>query len=972
MFKGIWTLFLILPAIANAQLDSASRDVLIDKLTHVYINLAPADTSKVPVTLRLADLLADRARVASMSDLESGCTICTAGEKDRQKALQLYREVLDRTPASSKGAVMIQMGHLFELTNQQAAALDFYNKVIKDAPDQNVAAEAHLSIAEMYFRKNQFKSSESHYAEVLKVQSAGSRGLAAYRLAWCHLNGHELDKAIDGFIAILKTPDLLSRAATSGGQIDKQFQEEVSRDLATAMARRKVESADVNLLVELSPDSTKVPNLGLLASEVERLGKKAEALVVWKVAHSLQKLPAQRLEALVHMAPLKFETGDLAGGLVDFEAALSLWKDLNGCGRADCHDMQKLIRQSVIVWNQAEKKSPSAELLKAYQMYASAFPADIEMALWGAQVAREKKMWPISAQLQESAISALRTSPDSDKLDAALLQYIEMAEASSDEDLVARSQNLYLEASPKKSKAFEVRYQQARHLYEKGQLAQASESLRALANDKAGSIDLRLQAANLSLDALAQLKNDAGLESWSTEFASLFPAQKTEFEQLAQKAILAQAATSATSGDNEQASNLLARFSAAKSSAEDRIKALHNRVLVAEKLGRLADGTAAAQEILALKTISEEERQFALGRQAYFAELQLDFATALKATEKITVGSTPEQKLLKLALYADLSGQNSLPYYGNFLKVSKDLEEKQTVAAVLVRKSANPVKEIETQKTILEKNPSLLARLYIETYAKSPTDKILKTALNDLKVKSTDWGRILDRTSLLIEYATFKKSLSALKLENKNQKVLAKSIKTRAAALEKAEALANRAIQMADWTSQLVTLDLIARESARFYEELLSLPVPEGISGDEEQQYLALLGQQAAPFKTKADQALAKVNEFWASPNWQSDLQKSVESNAELSSLTTQEIQLLTDVAPESPKQFLASLKPPTAPSGPSLAEVEAMRDQVRKHPFDRTAVENLMGLEKESKNFAMVQYLEGRLKVMDDKKETR
>lgn len=47
-----------------------------------------------------------------MKELDSGCMQCTAGTADRKKALSLYLEVLDRTPDSQKGKVMIQVGHL--------------------------------------------------------------------------------------------------------------------------------------------------------------------------------------------------------------------------------------------------------------------------------------------------------------------------------------------------------------------------------------------------------------------------------------------------------------------------------------------------------------------------------------------------------------------------------------------------------------------------------------------------------------------------------------------------------------------------------------------------------------------------------------------------------------------------------------------------------------------------------------------
>src|SRR5688572_20289640 len=97
---------LALPGLAGAEDQRTPQDLLIDKLNQVNLNLAAQDAAKIPVTLRLADLLAERARVAAMKDLESGCTVCEAGKSDRQKSLRLYGEVLPKVSADQKLKVL--------------------------------------------------------------------------------------------------------------------------------------------------------------------------------------------------------------------------------------------------------------------------------------------------------------------------------------------------------------------------------------------------------------------------------------------------------------------------------------------------------------------------------------------------------------------------------------------------------------------------------------------------------------------------------------------------------------------------------------------------------------------------------------------------------------------------------------------------------------------------------------------------
>ncbi|MFP5519407.1 MAG: hypothetical protein ACLGGX_05850, partial [Bdellovibrionia bacterium] len=108
----------ILLVATSAQSQAENRDYLIEKLQKVYMSLAPADSSKLPVTLRLADLLAERARVQSMEELNNGCVQCVAGKADREKALSLYAEVIEKVPAANQSKVFLQMGHLYELTGR--------------------------------------------------------------------------------------------------------------------------------------------------------------------------------------------------------------------------------------------------------------------------------------------------------------------------------------------------------------------------------------------------------------------------------------------------------------------------------------------------------------------------------------------------------------------------------------------------------------------------------------------------------------------------------------------------------------------------------------------------------------------------------------------------------------------------------------------------------------------------------------
>lgn len=270
----------------------------------------------------------------------------------------------------------MQIGHLYEMLGNEKEALRFYQQTATSVQQASSVAEANLSLAEIHFKRNRFAEAKKFYALVLNEKAAGSRGLAAYRLAWCDLNLGSLNSlGIEGFKSILKTPELQSKNGVIKAQADQQFMEEVSRD-ATRISRSDSAVAQVEELYRLSPETTKQSNIMTLALELERTGKKNDAAQVWKLVQTRSAQPEVRLEAQVRLVPLSFDEKNTEASLKNTELALSQWQDLKGCGKADCSELRKILRGFVTNWNQTEKKSPSENLLKAYEAYLCQFADD--------------------------------------------------------------------------------------------------------------------------------------------------------------------------------------------------------------------------------------------------------------------------------------------------------------------------------------------------------------------------------------------------------------------------------------------------------------------------------------------------------------------------------------------------------------------------------------------------------------------
>ncbi|MFP5520652.1 MAG: hypothetical protein ACLGGX_12165, partial [Bdellovibrionia bacterium] len=249
--------------------------------------------------------------------------------------------------------------------------------------------------------------------------------------------------------------------------------------------------------------------------------------------------------------------------------------------------------------------------------------------------------------------------------------------------------------------------------------------------------------------------------------------------------------------------------------------------------------------------------------------------------------------------------------------------------------------------------------------------KLTAIVEKDAKLRSTAGGKLLIKDKFFEEFNLAADKLVAANVDAKSQKTMIATIKSRAAMLDGIEKMAAKAIESKDWSMQVVALTVLGRESQRFYEELFSLPMPEGLNEAEQSEYMNLLSQQAAPYKTKADMAGAKSAEFW-SQNWKPALQSSLE-NTLLRPLIAKEIQALEKVASVENAQVLkgqleiAQTQKSTGNIQASFKAVEEMRNKLRNNPLDIKLAQELLSAEKIAGNKVMVQYLEGRIALLTD-----
>lgn len=1008
-------------AAPDLSMDPSSRDLLVSKLRAIYDGLAENDPSHAAVGLRLADLLAerarDKARVAGEADVAAHASL----RADREAALTLYQATLASVPQANRARVRLQIGHLFELQGNTPDAIKSYQMILETAAEaeQKVMAEAQLAMAEILFKQREYQRASGFYQSVSENPHASSRGLAAYRKAWCMFQLGDLTGAIAGLYSILQTPELLTRGGDSGIiSVDVDFQAEVSRDLVTFLSRRPVQASDWEQLYQASPETAKLTNLLALAAELERIGQSVVAIEVWRYIQVRQTVPHARLEGHIRLAQLEMQVGSQRSQVVnelavrEFNAALDLWPSV--CGGQACDELRLRARQFVLDWHRGQKKEPPPELLSAYGKYLAIFPADTEMRLWSGQLAVQLKKYPVALTTYAEAIALLRadsklTVEQQRWLEMACLGAIEAAEMSKVPELLDLAYGVYLDNSLERKKIVEVRYQKAHLLYEKGDYAAAADALKAVAlSADPGADDVKAQAADLALDSLVLAKDETRLELWANEFAARFPLRATEFKAIARKSIINQAVALATPAEAdakangngngianggaertrlEQAWDTLARYSLSDATVDEQILYHKNYLSLAEKLEKFAEARLAVDALLRISSLSAADRQYALARKAWLAELVLDFDAALLATEKLAPGEMGNgKKWLKLAFYADLSLKDARPYLRAYLKENAkgDAAQNRLVAARLVRLSDQPEKELAAQRRLLSGDGELLAQVALEVFSQTGRTSVLQmTGLTGKPEKGTVQATVnqtegqavnqtpakvmVARTLILTELSALNERLQTAALNSVTQKRLSSSIKERITLLQKLEALAARAVDSHDWIAQLVTLDRLARESERFYQELMQLPVPQGLSPEDEQQYLALLMQQASPHQVRSQDIGKKVAEFWQAESALEALRTSVGTSREpLRRLVRKELSWLQQAAPAERKAFVdelqsqLELRPTDAVV--SAQALEEARRKLREQPTSRDNVRALLTLEEATGREAMVTYLRARL----------
>lgn len=972
------------------KMDETTHDQVITRLEMGIDALEKGEPARTGVMIRLADLYADRARLKAMNEVAAGCLEkCPGSKADRDLSIKMYAEALPQVEKAQQGRTILQLAHLYALNDETKKSTDLYNKILKApkvAYSSEVKAIANSSLGEMNFRKANFKVALKYF-EAARRENLKNRALAEYRISWCLLNLGQSQKATANLIKLLRNPEMLSTQTTDGKTVDHSFVQDVSKDLAKFLARGSVGPREIALLRDLSPDDMRKSNLHTLGTETDRVGNKNASLVVWAAyVDEGEVKPIEKLEVQIRVAKIFYDMNKLDLAANAFEKALGLWAQ-HGCpGDADlCGELKTRLKGMVTAWNKAQAKKPTSNLFRVYIAYTNVFQEDVEMTHWAAVVGRDLDKHRDTAVLFHRAAAgsfaelqkpaAQRTSGLSEKqlkniMEGSLLGEIEMAEASKDVKAKEAAYNYYLSINSAGDKAFEIRYQRAQLFYSTNRLQEAFAEFHYLASQPGKeNRDLKIKSADLALDSLVLLKDDQNLQVRSLEYARFFPERKTEYLKISRKAtmnIVAANLKNVKANDKtDYKANLAALSTVNMDGADDaeKIKFYKNKIVIAQKALALTTVTSTANMLLGIKKLSAEDKEWALAQKVWVAELELNFHEAYRITKGMELPTlTKADRQLRLALLADLAGENARKHHEAYLALNPPVRAGNLVRITLIKNSGQPWKELDKHLGKLKQTPDLLAGISLEVFARNKDLAKAERLLKTTSIGRYNAGQTIARHLELRDFYSFDKKIRSHRIHGFSEAAMQKTLKERLKLIATSDKNAQIAFRKHDWTLQVLNLSQLSRENRRMYQDIQSLPVPRRLSKEERAKYTALIKQQSEPYLARAEKIEQELGDIWSNSNSVQNLQTAYMTAApELQKLYRDEITPLAANAPGGAKNRLMNLLN-TPYRRPSQKDILLARRDLQANPFDVSKAENLRALEAQNGRPAMVAYLDERI----------
>jgi tetratricopeptide (TPR) repeat protein len=947
--------------VANAtNMDLSTYNQVIDRLEVNFKNISDKSI-KTNASIRLADLYADKARLLQMQEVEKLCDNCLKSKDNRNKAIHYYQVAFQGAKDDQLPRILLQIAHLYTLNAELGKAERIFKNIISDKKrrPQKLVGEAYAGLGEIQFAKGMYKKAKYNFNQALK-RPIGRPAYVRHRLAWCYFN--------EGKAATAK--NLVVKTIRSDEKLTTDMQKDLAKDLATFIARVGITESSIDELLELSPQQDKRANLFYLGKEADRLGNRNGALLVWDTYADMGGVSQdESLEIKLRTAQNLWDQGASTASLKKYKEFYSAFGSPN-CEPGDiCAELKDRARMYVHTWIKKEKTNPTKNLQEALRVYVKNNPSDVEMIQWTGHVSRYIQDYASASLYYGQAADEASRQNKQKALRASLLAEVETAEDTEKLEIKERAYLHYLKLSERNKQYDEIKYQLAYLAYEKKDFEKAQKEFDVLARASKLNDNMKIKAADLSLDSLALLKDKERLEKRAKAYSRIFKSKRTEYTGIARKAGVNIALEMHNSNPDKALKKLIA-ISLVGASKEEKLNFYRNKVLVAESAQDLNSIDSAARGILRIKGISQDEKEYALSKRLMVAEAQLNFRRAHNIAKDMKLSSlSAENRALKRALLAELAGKSSKKYYDKYIKLTPSRRKANVIRAKYVLESRNPWRTLKKYKWKLYKTPDIYADLLVDVYAKQKNASELESHIKLRKIRRTDSGKILKTFLDLRDFDNERKAIVRLRLDRRSDARLARSLNKRVNKLQVIDRLAKRSVERSRFPVQARYYNLLSREYKRLYKEVMNLPAPRGLKKSQRAEYKRLLKQQAQPFLVASENAERSESKLWSnSKDYETMLDNAENVRGGHATLLRDELNSLLPLASTwqkgKIKRALGRI------DVPSRREARKALQIAKKNPFDNDALEKLKELESRRGRRSMVAFLEARiLEIQKEKK---
>ncbi len=952
------------------SMDLETHDMLIQKL-----EAGKSQGPQTTLSLRLADLYSDRARLRFVKENEKSCNSCLGSLDDRKKALTLYNSIFETLDPDQKERAFVQISQSYNLLKRKNQAVRFHKKIITGKYHKKLKALAYLAEAERYFFAQEYKLSLSHYKKAKINNSNLANAMTDYRMAWCEFNTGSYQVAKLNLVRILQ----------STYQIDTQLKSDMARDLAKFTAKVEINQQSLRLVHSLSPAGEEKANVEILATELDRLGRHQENLTanryilenfkIENIDSAFAYLRMSQAEQTLKMTTKTKSTFSLSGHFfkkVDCK---------NEYYQKRCQEYEKKSKKFLVYWNRVEKDKPSQNLLNVWQEYLKVFPEDFDMHYIAGQSFHKAKIYQLSVQyfLQTALILKNKDLVNKNKkiFEESLNASMGVAEESNLNSLKKMTYLKYLEINPKGSKFLQAKYQLAYLDYEAKETDLALQKFKEVI--KIGTVVdksktnyvIAKKSADLILDIYASQKDNKKIMEYAKVYAVAFPGSRQDFLTVYRKALLHEGVM--LLGVNEKVSykkEILAKMkklSFRSVPEKEQILLLETQVRLAKDLQDLKEMIRSSKKILTYKKVNRAKTLFAYENLIWAHKVSLSFSQAFYFKKKESKANKKNKtELVELALLAELSGQNPKSYYEQFLKNSHGTLEGNRIRAKIVQSSHVPWSEIKSRIDKMKKSPLLLSELTLETFARYKNTKAAEMVLSHNSVANKPAGKILRRHLEIPKFNKTKNKLVAHKLRTRSSSQMQADIAKRVELISQMEAIANSAIDRKDFVLQISALTVLEKEKNRLAKELKVLPIPKGLNATETKQYQSILKNKIDSMIAESIEIARTIDKSWSNEEFIAEKEKQKEeSPLVIQSLIAEEAKFLLMYAPSSKKSSLVKL---AQVSNAPIKDLGAARREVKINPFSIENIAKLKKIEFLNNNLSHVAFLDSRLSELSKK----